>query len=130
QTSDGSLFRIDLRLRPEGDSGPIVRSLSSYETYYAQWGQAWERMMLIKARGVGGDAGLAAEFLETVQPFRYPRSLNEGFLREIAAMKERIENEIVKSGEIDRNVKLGRGGIREIEFVAQTLQLLHAGRVP
>jgi [glutamine synthetase] adenylyltransferase / [glutamine synthetase]-adenylyl-L-tyrosine phosphorylase len=130
QTPDGTLHRIDLRLRPEGDAGPLVRSLSSYENYYAQWGQTWERMMLIKARAVAGDEGLGAEFMEMVQPFRYARSLNEGTLREIAAMKERTENEIVRSGEIDRNVKLGRGGIREIEFVAQTLQLLHGGRTP
>ena len=129
-TPDGMLHRVDLRLRPEGDAGPLVRSVASYENYYAQWGQTWERMMLIKARCAAGDESLAAEFLETVQPFRYPRSLNEGVLREIAAMKERTENEIVKSGEINRNVKLGRGGIREIEFVAQTRQLLHAGRVP
>lgn len=86
--------------------------------------------MLIKARHVAGDAALAAEFLEMIQPFRYPRSLSEGVLREMAAMKERMETEVVKAGEIDRNVKLGRGGIREIEFVVQTLQLLHAGRVP
>jgi [glutamine synthetase] adenylyltransferase / [glutamine synthetase]-adenylyl-L-tyrosine phosphorylase len=130
QTPEGTLYRIDLRLRPEGDAGPLVRSLPSYENYYAQWGQTWERMMLIKARGVAGAESLAAEFLETVQPFRYPRSLSEDVLREIAGMKERTENEVVKSGELDRNVKLGRGGIREIEFVAQTLQLLHAGRVP
>jgi glutamate-ammonia-ligase adenylyltransferase len=130
QTADGMLYRVDLRLRPEGDAGPLVRSLVSYETFYAQWGQTWERMMLIKARGVAGDAALAAEFLELVQPFRYPRSLNEGVLREIAAMKARIENEVVKAGELERNVKLGRGGIREIEFVVQTLQLLHGGRLP
>jgi len=130
QTSDGGLFRIDLRLRPEGDAGPLARSLASYENFYAQWGQTWERMMLIKARGVAGDSGLAAEFLEMVQPFRYPRSLNESVLREVAAMKTRIENEVVKAGELERNVKLGRGGIREIEFVVQTLQLLHAGRIP
>jgi glutamate-ammonia-ligase adenylyltransferase len=127
---EGSLYRIDLRLRPEGDSGPLSRSLASYETYYAQWGQTWERMMLIKARGVAGDEILAAEFLEMVQPFRYPRSINPGVLAEIGAMKDRIENEVVKSGELDRNVKLGRGGIREIEFIAQSLQLLHAGRQP
>ncbi|HEY2952844.1 MAG TPA: hypothetical protein VGK40_09685 [Verrucomicrobiae bacterium] len=129
-TPDGALFRIDLRLRPEGEAGPLARALASFENYYAQWGQTWERMMLIKARGVAGDAGLAAEFLEVVQPFRYPRSLGEGARREIAAMKERVENEVVKAGEMERNVKLGRGGIREIEFVAQTLQLLHAGRIP
>ncbi len=130
QSPDGTLYRIDLRLRPEGDTGPLVRSLGSYENYYAQWGQTWERMMLIKARAVAGDAALAAEFMELVQPFRYPRSLGESVLREIAAMKARIETEVVKAGELDRNVKLGRGGIREIEFVAQTSQLLHAGRIP
>jgi len=129
-TEDGALFRIDLRLRPEGDAGPLVRSLSSYENYYAQWGQTWERMMLIKARCVAGDNSVAGEFLEMVQPFRYPRSVSENVLTEIAAIKQRIETEVVKSGELERNVKLGRGGIREIEFTAQTLQLLHGGRNP
>ncbi|MGA2751082.1 MAG: bifunctional [glutamate--ammonia ligase]-adenylyl-L-tyrosine phosphorylase/[glutamate--ammonia-ligase] adenylyltransferase [Verrucomicrobiota bacterium] len=129
-TSDGALYRIDLRLRPEGKNGPLARSLASCENYYAQWGQTWERMMLIKARPVAGDVPLGAEFLEMIQSFRYPRSLNRGVLREVAAIKKRIETEIVKEGELERNVKLGRGGIREIEFVVQTLQLLHAGRAP
>src|SRR4029453_12488501 len=62
-TSEGTLFRMDLRLRPEGETGPLVRSLSSYENFYAQWGQTWERMMLLKARGVAGEATLAGEFL-------------------------------------------------------------------
>lgn len=127
---EGSLYRIDLRLRPEGNAGPLARSLPSYESYYWQWGQTWERMMLIKARRVAGDAALAGEFLEMVQAFRYPRSLSQQALDEIAGMKERIETEVVRSGELDRNVKLGRGGIREIEFVAQTQQVLHAGRHP
>ena len=127
---EGTLYRIDLRLRPEGESGPLSRSLAGYENYYAQWGQTWERMMLIKARGVAGDETLAGEFLEMVQPFRYPRSINKGVLQEVGAMKDRIENEVVKAGELDRNVKLGRGGIREIEFIVQSLQLLHAGRQP
>jgi glutamate-ammonia-ligase adenylyltransferase len=127
---EGSLYRIDLRLRPEGDAGPLNRSLAGFENYYAQWGQTWERMMLIKARGAAGDEGLAAEFLELIQPFRYPRSINESVLHEVGAMKDRIENEVVKAGELERNVKLGRGGIREIEFIAQSLQLLHAGRQP
>jgi glutamate-ammonia-ligase adenylyltransferase len=129
-TADGMLYRVDMRLRPEGDAGPLTRSLAGYENFYAQWGQIWERMMLIKARGVAGDGVLAGEFLETIQSFRYPRSLGEGLLREVSAMKECIENEVVKAGELDRNVKLGRGGIREIEFVAQTLQLINAGRQP
>ncbi len=129
-TPEGMLFRIDLRLRPEGDAGPLCRSLESCENYYAQWGQTWERMMLIKARGVAGDAGLAADFLEMIQPFRYPPSINRDVLAEIAALKERTEKEIVGAEELERNVKLGRGGIREIEFVVQSLQILHAGRQP
>jgi len=129
-TAAGSLFRIDLRLRPEGEAGPLTRSLDGYENYYAQWGQTWERMMLIKARCVAGNEALAGEFLELVQPFRYPRLVNENVLREIAAMKARIENEILSGDERERNVKLGGGGIREIEFVVQALQLLHAGRQP
>jgi [glutamine synthetase] adenylyltransferase / [glutamine synthetase]-adenylyl-L-tyrosine phosphorylase len=129
-TPQGALYRIDLRLRPEGEAGPLSRSLAGYENYYAQWGQTWERMMLIKTRGVAGDATLAAEFVELVQPFRYPRSINESVLHEVAAMKGRIESEVVKAGELDRNVKLGRGGIREIEFMVQALQLLRAGRQP
>jgi glutamate-ammonia-ligase adenylyltransferase len=129
-TPEGMLYRVDLRLRPEGDAGPLSRSLSGYENYYSQWGQTWERMMLLKARGVAGEAPLAAEFLEMIQPFRYPRSINTGVLREVAAMKDRIENEVVKTDELDRNVKLGRGGIREIEFIVQAMQLLHGGRQP
>src|SRR6185369_12316315 len=114
----------DLRLRPEGDAGPLVRSVAGYENFYAQWGQTWERMMLIKAQRMTGSKALATEFLEMVQAFRYPRSLGEGALREIASMKTRLENEVVRSGELDRNVKLGRGGIREIEFIVQTAQIL------
>jgi glutamate-ammonia-ligase adenylyltransferase len=127
---EGMFYRIDLRLRPEGETGPLNRSLAGYENYYAQWGQTWERMMLIKARCVAGDGSLAAEFLEMIQSFRYPRSINESVLREVAAMKDRIENEVVKGDELERNVKLGRGGIREVEFVVQAVQLLHAGRQP
>ncbi len=129
-TPEGRLFRIDVRLRPEGNAGPLVRSLESYENYYAQWGQTWERMMLIKARPLAGDPELAAEFLEMIQPFRYPRSLGERIFHEVTAMKQRIETEVIKAGEIERNVKLGRGGIREVEFIAQALQLLHGGTIP
>jgi glutamate-ammonia-ligase adenylyltransferase len=129
-TEDGFLYRVDLRLRPEGDSGPVARSLESCENYYAQWGQTWERMMLIKARHTAGDKNLASEFLEMIQPFRFPRSINHEILQEIAATKDRIENEVVRAGELERNVKLGRGGIREIEFTVQALQVLHAGQFP
>ncbi len=127
---EGRLYRIDLRLRPEGKAGALVRSLESYENFYAQYGQTWERMMLIKARGVAGDRQLAHEFIETVQPFRFPRSVSERVLDIIAEMKERIENEVVKSGELNRNIKLGRGGIREIEFIVQMHQLIYGGKIP
>jgi glutamate-ammonia-ligase adenylyltransferase len=80
-TPEGMLFRIDLRLRPEGNAGPLARSLASYENYYAQWGQTWERMMLIKARPVAGDVALGMEFIETIHPFRYSRSLSERTLQ-------------------------------------------------
>ena len=129
-TAEGFLYRIDMRLRPEGKTSPLARSVSSYENYYAQWGQTWERMMLIKARCVAGDQSLGAEFLEMIQPFRYPRAISEQIPREVAEMKQRIENEVIRAGELDRNVKLGRGGIREIEFLVQTQQVLHAGRMP
>lgn len=127
---EGTLYRIDLRLRPEGRAGPLARSLESYENYYAQYGQTWERLMLIKARGVAGDASLAHEFLEMIGPFRFPRLLGPDALEEVAAMKRRLETEVVRASDADRNVKLGRGGIREIEFIVQTRQVLHAGRQP
>ncbi|HUA69007.1 MAG TPA: bifunctional [glutamate--ammonia ligase]-adenylyl-L-tyrosine phosphorylase/[glutamate--ammonia-ligase] adenylyltransferase, partial [Candidatus Saccharimonadales bacterium] len=129
-TENGFLFRVDLRLRPEGDAGPVARSVESCENYYAQWGQTWERMMLIKARRVAGDKALAAEFLEMIQPFRFPRAVSQRVLHEVATVKDRIEREVVGAEDLERNVKLGRGGIREIEFVVQSLQVLHAGRSP
>jgi glutamate-ammonia-ligase adenylyltransferase len=129
-TEEGFLYRIDLRLRPEGNNGPLTRALTSYENYYAQWGQTWERMMLIKARCVAGACDVAGEFLEMVQPFRFPRVISDSALREVATLKDRIEQEVVRAGEVHRNVKLGRGGIREIEFIVQSLQLLNAGRHP
>jgi glutamate-ammonia-ligase adenylyltransferase len=129
-TADGFLFRVDVRLRPEGDAGPLCRSLESCESYYAEWGQTWERMMLIKARRTAGDEGLASEFLESIQPFRFPPLISQNILRETAAVKERIEKEVVGGEELERNLKLGRGGIREIEFLVQSLQVLHAGKQP
>ena len=129
-TTDGFLYRVDLRLRPEGDAGPLVRSLESFENYYAEFGQTWERMMLIKARPAAGDRVLAAEFIEMIQPFRFPHFITERVLHEVTAVKGRIEREVVGEDELARNVKLGHGGIREIEFVVQSLQVLHAGRSP
>ena len=122
------LFRIDLRLRPEGAHGPLVRSLTSMENYYAGYGETWERMALIKARGVAGDSELFYEFSQRLQPFIYPRTVSTDLMEEIAAVKERIERDIVGAEYLHRNVKLGYGGIREIEFILQTLQLLHGSK--
>src|SRR6266487_741335 len=127
---EGSLFRVDLRLRPEGSAGPLARSLESMENYYAGFGETWERLALIKARGIGGSRELAYEFLRQHQPFIYPKSPSPDLLDEIAGIKRRIERDIVGEDKLERDVKLGRGGIREIEFVVQTLQLIHGARHP
>ena len=124
----GALFRIDLRLRPEGTAGPLARSLESMENYYSGFGETWERLALIKARGICGSRELAYEFLRQHQPFIYPKSPTRDLLDEIAAIKRRIERDIVGYENIGRDVKLGAGGIREIEFVVQALQLLHGAR--
>ena len=124
----GALFRIDLRLRPEGASGPLVRSLDGMEDYYAAFGETWERMALGKARLVAGDGELGYEFLQRLQAFIYPRAVGPEMIEEIAHIKDRIETEIVGTANLDRDVKLGRGGIREVEFICQSLQLLHGAR--
>jgi glutamate-ammonia-ligase adenylyltransferase len=126
----GSLFRADLRLRPEGSAGPLARSLESMENYYAGFGETWERMALIKTRGIAGSRELAYDFLRLHQPFIYPKSPTPDLLEEIANIKHRIERDIVGPEKLDRDVKLGRGGIRDIEFVVQTLQLIHGARNP
>src|SRR3989440_5702912 len=124
----GSLFRVDLRLRPEGSAGPLARSLESMENYYAGFGESWERLALIKARRIAGSRELAYEFLRQHQPFIYPKSASSDLLDEIANIKRRIEHDALGKDKLDRDVKLGRGGIREIEFVVQTLQFIHGGR--
>ena len=126
----GSLFRVDLRLRPEGSAGPLARSLESMENYYAGFGETWERIALIKARGIAGSRELAYDFLRLHQPFIYPKSATRDLLAEIANIKHRIERDVVGPEKLQRDVKLGRGGIREIEFIVQTLQLIHGTRHP
>jgi len=126
----GSLFRVDLRLRPEGSAGPLARSLESMENYYAGFGETWERIALIKARGIAGSRELAYDFLRLHQPFIYPKSATPDLLEEIASIKHRIERDVVGPEKLERDVKLGRGGIRDIEFIVQTLQLIHGARNP
>jgi glutamate-ammonia-ligase adenylyltransferase len=128
-SAEGNIFRIDLRLRPEGKSGPLVRSLDSCENYYAEFGETWERMALIKARPVAGDEKVGEEFIRMVQPFVYARHAGENVIQQMAALKKRIEDEVVREGHLTRHVKLGIGGIREIEFIVQAFQVLRGARL-
>jgi glutamate-ammonia-ligase adenylyltransferase len=123
------VFRVDLRLRPEGSRGPIANSLPSMERYYEAWGRPWERQAWLKARPCAGSRALGARVLATLEPFVFPRSTSPRIFEDVAELNTKIKAELDASG-IDAgfDVKNGVGGIREIEFFAQALQLLHAGR--
>ncbi len=129
-TEDGFVFRIDLRLRPLGRNGPLVQSLDSAVLYYESWGQCWERSALIKARPVAGAEELGSRFLHDVEPFVYRRYLDFTTIEELRHMKMRIQRELLGPQNEKSNIKLGYGGIREIEFFAQALQLLNGGAEP
>lgn len=127
----GNVYRVDMNLRPEGSRGPLTCSLAAAEFYYESWGQPWERQMMIKARVVAGSESLGDEFHAMIRPFVYRKSMDFSALRDIQAMKEKIDKQL-KAGK-DRyhhNVKLGKGGIREIEFVIQAYQLIYGGKMP
>jgi len=120
------IFRVDLDLRPEGRSGPIVNSLRSLELYYEAQGAAWERFALLKARPVAGELPVGEEGLRRLAPFVWRKYLDLGAVEEMRALKARAEREAGRRGEQD--LKLGPGGIREVEFFVQALQLLHGGK--
>lgn len=126
-TEDGFCFRVDLRLRPEGSRGPITNSLASAERYYETFGRAWERAALLRARPVAGDLALGRELLTALMPFVYRRRVDPGLAREMHDMVERARRELKAD---ERDVKLGRGGIREAEFFVQTLCLIWGGLNP
>lgn len=129
-TEDGFVFRVDLRLRPEGNSGEMANSLRSAEVYYESWGQSWERAALIKARPVAGTIPLGERLLKNLEPFVFRRYLDYGMVEDIKGMKQKIDQSLARKQEAETNLKLGRGGIREIEFFIQALQLIHSGRKP
>ncbi len=126
ESPEGHLYRIDLRLRPDGASGATVQSLDGAVGYYESRGELWERQMLIKARHVAGDESVSRVFLESVRPFIYPRTWLDNPIDEIPRMKIRIE----ATNPSELNIKLRRGGIRDIEFIVQALQLLNGGAHP
>ncbi len=128
-TADGFVFRVDTRLRPHGASGPLALSFDAMEQYYQVHGREWERYAFIKARAVAGDRAAGAELLAHLKPFVYRKYLDYGTLESLRGMKALIEREVVRKG-MEANIKLGPGGIREIEFIAQALQLIRGGREP
>lgn len=130
-TADGIVWPMDMRLRPGGDTAAIAASLEATLDFYQNYGQTWERAMLIKARPVAGDLELGCEFVQGIQPFIYRRYLDYTTVAALAEMKVRIDRQ---AGAADPgpgfDVKRGRGGIREIEFVIQSRQLAHGGSSP
>jgi glutamate-ammonia-ligase adenylyltransferase len=127
-TEEGHVYRVDLRLRPEGGAGRVAMPASAFADYYASRGATWERLALLKARPVAGDLALGRRCLEATAPFVFDRAFDGTALDDVRAMKQRIDAQVAARGETGRNVKLGRGGIREIELVAQVLQLRFGSR--
>jgi glutamate-ammonia-ligase adenylyltransferase len=126
-TVDGFVFRVDMRLRPYGSAGALVLSFNALEQYYQDQGRDWERYAMIKARVVGGDQVAGAQLLEMLRPFVYRRYLDFSAIEALRTMKQLIQQEVRRKGMAD-NIKLGSGGIREVEFIAQAFQLIHGGR--
>ena len=124
-TADGIVFRTDPDLRPEGRSGALSRGIDAFEEYWNRWAQAWELQALIKARPVAGDAALGAAFVERAEPHVWPDVLDPAAVHEIRAMKTRTEQILARRGLGTRELKRGYGGIRDIEFAVQLLQLVH-----
>ncbi len=128
-TPHGFLYRIDLDLRPEGQSGPLVVPSSMLAEYYDAWAATWEKAAFMKARPVAGDERFGWQLIRSLDPMIYRSSMDYAAVEAIRAMKDRIEHEAERR-DATFNVKVGTGGIRDVEFVAQALQLLHGGRIP
>ena len=125
------VLEIDADLRPEGKQGPMVRSLESFREYYRRWSLVWESQALLRALPVAGSDDLAAAFTELIDPLRYPAELSGQGLREIRRLKARMESERLPRGaDPSRHLKLGRGGLSDVEWLVQLLQLQHAHATP
>ncbi len=128
-TAEGYVFRVDMRLRPFGDAGPLAVSFSSMEDYYQVHGREWERYALIKASVIAGDRVGGRELLRNLKPFVFRRYLDYGMFESLREMKGMIAEQVKRKG-MDNNIKLGPGGIREVEFIGQAFQLIRGGREP
>ncbi|MDX9715088.1 MAG: bifunctional [glutamate--ammonia ligase]-adenylyl-L-tyrosine phosphorylase/[glutamate--ammonia-ligase] adenylyltransferase [Dissulfurispiraceae bacterium] len=125
-TEDGFVYRVDLRLRPQGQKGSLVLPLKGYEEYYESWGQLWEKAALLRTRYVAGDQAVADDFIKIITPFIYRKYLDMEMIDEIRRLKSRVEQ--IRPGTLSRDIKRGYGGIREIEFFIQIFQLMYGGR--
>lgn len=131
-TSEGSMFRVDLRLRPEGTVGPLAWSTREAVTYYQTRGRAWERLAFLKARPIAGELSVGKIFLKKIQSFVIGEGtqLAHDIVETVCSLRGQIHQKVKRKGDDDRNVKLSPGGIRDIEFIVQTLQLIHLGQDP
>lgn len=126
-TADGFVFRVDMRLRPYGESGSLAVNFAALEEYYQEQGRDWERYALIKARPITGDPQRGAELMDMLRPFVFRRYVDFGVIESLRGMKQMINSEVRRRG-LQDDVKLGHGGIREVEFIAQCFQLIRGGR--
>src|SRR4051794_20712266 len=117
-------FDVDAALRPEGKAGPLVRMLEGHESYYQRWARTWEFQALLKARPIAGDAKLGEDYLAVVQPLVWSAADRDNFVADVRSMRRRVESH-VPAELLDRELKLGRGGLRDVEFAVQLLQLVH-----
>ncbi len=123
-TREGTIWPVDANLRPEGAAGPLVRTLASHRAYYERWAKTWEFQALLKARPVAGDLELGGEFLSLVEPLVWQVAERDGFVGDVRAMRLRVV-ENIPARDADRQLKLGSGGLRDVEFAVQLLQLVH-----
>ncbi|HEX5088246.1 MAG TPA: bifunctional [glutamine synthetase] adenylyltransferase/[glutamine synthetase]-adenylyl-L-tyrosine phosphorylase [Nocardioides sp.] len=123
-TGEGTIWQVDAALRPEGKAGPLTRTLASHRGYYEKWASTWEFQALLKARAVAGDLDLGRQYVEMVQPFVWSAAGRDGFVEDTQAMRRRVV-EHIPTQHAERQLKLGSGGLRDVEFAVQLLQLVH-----
>ncbi|HVQ88707.1 MAG TPA: bifunctional [glutamine synthetase] adenylyltransferase/[glutamine synthetase]-adenylyl-L-tyrosine phosphorylase, partial [Actinomycetes bacterium] len=128
-TPEGYLWEVDAGLRPEGAAGPLVRTLGSHVAYYKRWAKSWEFQALLKARPVAGDVHLGEAYVDALGPMVWEAAAREGFVQEVQAMRRRVEQQI-PAADAGRQLKLGPGGLRDVEFAVQLLQLVHGRSDP
>ena len=123
-TAEGTIWPVDAALRPEGKSGPLVRTMAGMRGYYERWAKTWEFQALLKARPVAGDLELGQQFVDLVAPMVWGVAGRDGFVGDVQAMRRRVVDTI-PAREAERQLKLGVGGLRDVEFAVQLLQLVH-----